>query len=155
MNKTFILVATLSSVLVLTACKNNHETTSETSKTINQTASGLTVDKEHTAENALDWNGQYEGVLPCADCPGIKTILSLNLDKTYTLEETYLERHVKPSIAKGTFKFDEKNGSIIVLDSAANQRQYFIGEGFAEARAIDGSVIDGPLKSHFRLKKMS
>ena len=24
----------------------------------------------HSSQNALDWAGVYEGVLPCADCPG-------------------------------------------------------------------------------------
>ena len=40
--------------------------------------------------------GTFEGILPCADCPGIKTELALYQDaansenNTYTLKETYL-----------------------------------------------------------------
>ena len=43
----------------------------------------------HTAENALDWGGVYEGVFPCADCEGINTRLTLKYDRTYILEESY------------------------------------------------------------------
>jgi len=32
----------------------------------------------------------YEGILPCADCEGLKTELTLNRDLTYNLKETYL-----------------------------------------------------------------
>ena len=37
----------------------------------------------HTARNALDWPGSYEGTLPCADCPGIRTRLTLMKDGRY------------------------------------------------------------------------
>lgn len=33
--------------------------------------------------------GKYEGVMPCADCDGIATTLSLNGDGTYDLTTTY------------------------------------------------------------------
>jgi uncharacterized lipoprotein NlpE involved in copper resistance len=39
----------------------------------------------HNSRNALDWAGTYEGVLPCADCPGTKTRLTLNYDGSYRL----------------------------------------------------------------------
>ena len=39
----------------------------------------------HNSRNSLDWAGTYEGVLPCADCPGTKTRLTLNQDGSYRL----------------------------------------------------------------------
>lgn len=36
--------------------------------------------------------GTYEGTLPAADCEGIKTILVINGDKTYTLKSEYIGR---------------------------------------------------------------
>lgn len=36
--------------------------------------------------------GTYEGTLPAADCEGIKTILVINEDKTYTLKSEYIGR---------------------------------------------------------------
>ena len=40
----------------------------------------------HNAQNALDWNGTYQGLLPCASCEGIATELVLNDDGTYRLQ---------------------------------------------------------------------
>src|SRR5262249_20486174 len=39
----------------------------------------------HNSRNSLDWAGTYEGVLPCADCLGTKTRLTLNHDDSYRL----------------------------------------------------------------------
>ena len=38
----------------------------------------------HTSRVALDWQGVYRGMLPCASCEGIKTQLEL-FDSTYVL----------------------------------------------------------------------
>lgn len=44
---------------------------------------------QHNAQNSLDWPGSYTGILPCADCSGIETILDIKADGNYTLDETY------------------------------------------------------------------
>ena len=95
-----------------------------------------TVVDSHTAENALDWPGRYAGLLPCADCEGIQTQLTLNADKTYVLEEHYVKngRALHPSKATGRFQFDAKKPSLIRLENTSPTRVYFIGEGYAEAR---------------------
>lgn len=35
--------------------------------------------------------GVYEGIIPCADCEGIRVILRLDADSTFLMENTYLE----------------------------------------------------------------
>ena len=32
----------------------------------------------HNSLNSLDWEGTYSGILPCADCAGIQTLIKLN-----------------------------------------------------------------------------
>lgn len=107
------------------------------------------------AEIALDWNGDYKGVFPCADCEGIKTELELNSDKTYELKEEYLGKgNSKELKVKGTFKFDQAQPSHIVLDQAANGRKFFIGENQIFALDMEtGNRIEGPLAQHYILKK--
>ncbi len=34
---------------------------------------------------SVDWPGTYQGILPCADCEGIKTQLLINKDLNYIL----------------------------------------------------------------------
>ncbi|CAM5210720.1 hypothetical protein OURE66S_02644 [Oligella ureolytica] len=81
----------------------------------------------------------YEGLLPCADCEGIQTKLTLNNDGNYTLEQYYLKdnQQLNPSTINGLFSFDELNGSLIRLDDNADNRAFFVGEDFVEQRDIE------------------
>ncbi len=82
----------------------------------------------HNSRNALDWAGVYEGVLPCADCPGIKTRLVLHDDGRFELDTQYLERQAVPKSVSGRFAWNSA-GSGITLDDAAAGQQFLVGEG--------------------------
>jgi heat shock protein HslJ len=82
----------------------------------------------HNSQNSLDWAGVYEGTTPCADCPGIKTRLTLNRDGTYELMTQYLERPVAPATVRGRFTW-HANGNEIVLDAQGGNQAYAVGEG--------------------------
>ncbi|EPF80237.1 lipoprotein involved with copper homeostasis and adhesion [Acinetobacter gyllenbergii] len=154
MKKSIIAISLASIFLV--ACNK-----AETPKTDEQTPAATStenstevVDSAHTAENSLDWNGTYKGVLPCADCEGIETELELNLDKTYELKETYLGKgDGKAFESKGSFTFDSKNTSIIELDKAGDGRKYFVAEGYLKALDTEGKEITGELADKYELKK--
>ncbi|WP_111307838.1 copper resistance protein NlpE N-terminal domain-containing protein [Confluentibacter sediminis] len=32
-----------------------------------------------STKQSVDWAGSYEGILPCADCKGIKTLIVFNI----------------------------------------------------------------------------
>ena len=154
MKKSIIAISLAS--LVLAACsKTENKKVEEQTPATTETVSEATVaDTAHTAENALDWNGTYKGILPCADCEGIKTELELNSDKTYEIKETYLGKgDGKPFESKGSFQFDNKNSSIIELDKAGDSRKYFVAEGYLKALDIDGKEITGDLADKYQLKK--
>jgi uncharacterized lipoprotein NlpE involved in copper resistance len=68
--------------------------------------------------------GPYEGVLPCADCPGIRTELTLRrkaagwAEGTYRLVETYLDRG-SPQVTQGewtTLRGDAVNEDAVVYE---------------------------------------
>lgn len=82
----------------------------------------------HNSRNALDWAGVYEGVLPCADCPGIKTRLVLRGDGSFALTTQYIDRQVTGQTVSGRFTWNAA-GSVIALDAAAGGQQYAVGEG--------------------------
>ncbi|ENX41051.1 copper resistance protein NlpE [Acinetobacter sp. NIPH 2100] len=149
MKKSLIAISLASIFLV--ACNK-----AETPKTDEQTppATSEVVDSAHTAENSLDWNGTYTGVVPCADCEGIKTELELNQDKTFELKETYLGKgDGKAFESKGSFNFDSQNTSIIELDKAGDGRKYFVAEGYLKALDTEGKEITGELAEKYELKK--
>lgn len=159
MKKILLIVPVLG--LILTACsKPTHDASQDIQKTPqtqaaqSHEAATPTVDSEHNAQNSLDWAGIYQGLLPCADCTGIKTILTLKSDHSYTLTEQYEGKgDGKEFKSQGTFSFDS-SGSLITLDQNADGRKFFIGENFIEARSMDtGEKIDGPLAEHYKLTK--
>jgi len=82
----------------------------------------------HTSQNSLDWAGVYEGVLPCADCPGIQTRLTLSRDETYELSSLYMDRDTAPRIVRGRFSW-QPNGNAITLDAQRGGQQFAVGEG--------------------------
>lgn len=65
----------------------------------------------------------WTGVIPCADCPGIKYELTLKNDGTFREESVYLEEDVQPFIDTGQWKIDKD--SIITLGKRTVGKRYF------------------------------
>ncbi|USA53725.1 copper resistance protein NlpE [Acinetobacter sp. C32I] len=154
MKKSIIAISLASIFLVACNKAETPKTDEQAPPATSSESSTEVVDSAHTAENSLDWNGTYKGVLPCADCEGIETELELNLDKTYELKETYLGKgDGKAFESKGSFTFDSKNTSIIELDKAGDGRKYFVAEGYLKALDTEGKEITGELADKYELKK--
>ena len=107
------------------------------------------AEEMHNSQNSLDWQGTYEGTLPCADCEGIKTTLQLNEDNTYALTQEYIGRNTFNET--GTFAWDS-SGSWITLSS--NNMKFKVGENVLFALDMEGKVITGELADHYQLKKI-
>ncbi|AVZ85392.1 copper resistance protein NlpE [Acinetobacter sp. WCHA45] len=154
MKKSIIAISLASLVLAACSKTENKKVEEQTPNTTEAVSEATVSDTAHTTENALDWNGTYKGILPCADCEGIKTELELNSDKTYEIKETYLGKgDGKRFESKGSFQFDNKNSSIIELDKAGDSRKYFVAEGYLKALDMDGKEITGDLADKYQLKK--
>src|SRR5690606_19421520 len=108
-------------------------------------------DSAHNPQNALDWAGTYSGVLPCADCPGIETVVTLNADGTYSATTHYLDKGGQRFDEQGTFRWD-RGGNTIIL-SGGDPARYRVGENRLIRLALDGSDITGPLAKHYVLTK--
>lgn len=96
-------------------------------------------DAAHNSRNSLDWAGTYEGVTPCADCPGIRMQLTLQADGRYQLRTQYLERQVAPTSVTGRFSWNA-DGNAITLDAAGSGQQFRVGEGRLLQMNRDGSA---------------
>lgn len=150
--KKSIIAVSLASIFLVACSKADNKNNQEQTPTAASEA--VAVDSAHTAENSLDWNGTYKGVLPCADCEGIETELELNADKTYELKETYLGKgDGKAFESKGSFQFDANNTSVIKLDKTGDNRKYFVAEGYLKALDMEGNEITGDLADKYELKK--
>ncbi len=120
-------------------------------QTPTDTVSVDTLKTSHNSENSLDWYGTYEAVVPCADCPGIKTVLTLNKDRTFTISEEYLERKTK-SDDKGTFEWDAA-GRVVTLKGKTASYKYKVGENNVTQLDMSGQPIDGPNKKLYVFTK--
>lgn len=103
----------------------------------------------HTSQMALDWAGEYRGILPCADCEGIKTSLRLLADGSYVLGSLYLGKSDKAFYESGHFSWDAA-GRAITLEGDASQ-QFQVGEGFLRKLDINGQPITGALAEKYAL----
>lgn len=109
--------------------------------------------------------GTFSGTFPCADCPGITTVLTLNQASpatksgTYTLKETYIDRNVAPLNSSGTWAIVfgmPGNKSVIVFqlkNKSSEETQYFLRVDDTHLQQLDSNMqkIDSPL--NFTLTK--
>ena len=78
---------------------------------------------EKQLEN-LNFYGTYEGILPAADCEGIRTALTLNNDNTYVLRSEYIGEKDAIFESKGSYHFI--NGRLMELaQSSSNEKSYY------------------------------
>lgn len=154
MNTTLLMISTLLMFLV-DSCSENptryDNKTTENNKTVNVN-NEIPPDKSN-ARNSLDYLGTYYGVLPCADCEGIKTTLQLLPGQEYVLSYTYEGKEPKDYYErKGTWSWEENN-TTITLDNKDKPNQYKIVENALIHLDSNGEVITGELADKYRLKK--
>lgn len=112
----------------------------------------------HTAENALDWAGTYQGLLPCDDCPGIAMAVQLRADKSVVIREREVGGPMRTTL-KGFMHFDPEQPSIVIMTDPLlppAARRFFVGEDWIELRAPDtGAPLDTENPQQYRLRKSS
>jgi heat shock protein HslJ/uncharacterized lipoprotein NlpE involved in copper resistance len=108
----------LALAFALTACMPRHGTE----------GAAMGADPAHSSRNSLDWAGVYEGVLPCADCPGVQTRLTLNRDESYELRTLQIGRDSAARVVRGRFTW-QPNGNAITLEGRHGGQRFAVGEG--------------------------
>ena len=96
----------------------------------------------HNSRNALDWPGTYEGILPCADCAGIVTRLTLGADGIYRMQTLALAEDEPLMSASGHFSW-LPDGNTIDLGDAGDDRRFAVGEGRL-IELLNGADRPGP-----------
>ncbi len=112
-----------------------------------------TIDTTHNSQNSLDWFGKYEGILPCADCPGIKTTLIIDTNGNFTYEESYQERDYTSS-TQGKIMW-HNNGSIIHLHTNEIDVKFKVGENILFKLDSQDKIITGSLAEKYQLHKIN
>ena len=106
------------------------------------------------AQPAADpFKGTYNGVLPCADCDGLQTSLTLDGAGNYTIQSTKLGKKPEDHTASGLYRYttDKKH---LQLDNNASNLTFMVGDSFLEVRLPDGSKGERKLPDdNYRLKR--
>lgn len=77
-------------------------------------------------KNIVNWEGRYEGILPCEDCEGIHTIVDLYPNNAYHIEQRFINKN-KTVKNDGVFDWI-KNGNGIALNTTQNKLQFILKE---------------------------
>jgi len=151
MKTNFIIFGLL--VVMFTSCKNNSNTSEQNQNETEKTEAQKKLPTADNSQNALDWDGTYKGVLPCADCMGIETQINLSKNLSYTKTQKYLGKSDSIYSSQGEFKWNDA-GSKIHLDTN-KKNSYQVGENKLFALDQNGDRITGSLEDQYILNKLS
>jgi uncharacterized lipoprotein NlpE involved in copper resistance len=155
MLKNKLLIFVLSLCLIY-GCKQASEQTEQTAASEVQKAAEIPRPHKpdmHSSATSLDWSGTYKGVVPCADCEGIATSLTLNMDYSYTLISKYLGKSEELFEETGSFDWNNE-GSVVILSSYQGvSKQFFVGENYVIQLDEKGEFISGVLAEQYYLRK--
>lgn len=107
----------------------------------------------HNAKNSLDYIGTYKGILPCADCEGLETVICINENNTYNIKTQYQGKGDKVFEQKGTFSWNKEGNTIVLEDVKNGPNQYFVGENTLTQLDMSGKKITGNLTAQYVLAK--
>jgi uncharacterized lipoprotein NlpE involved in copper resistance len=100
--------------------------------------------------------GEYRGILPCADCEGIDTVIRLENDGTCTSRIRYLGKSDEEVFEwTGTFELDSRT-NVLTLKSGQQYGtpvSYVFKENTLTQLDMEGNVIGGDFPDLYILKK--
>lgn len=151
--KTIMSKLVVLSILVISC--NNKNTEKLTDESTNDSIPAAMID-HHTSKIALDYIGSYNGILPCADCEGIETDLSLEDDKNFVLKTKYLgKKDATTDELRGTYSWNKEGNTIILSANENGSSYYFVGENYLKQLDMKGNKIVGDLAEKYVLQKKS
>lgn len=144
-------------VLMAAACNNQLQPAAisaaiPASKDTTQPTAAATADN---SANSLDWAGVYKGVVPCADCEGIETSITLHADKTFMLSTRYMGKKQTAIEEKGSFSWNEAGTILTLAGLKEKPTQYQVGENKLTQLDMSGNKITGNLADKYVLQKQA
>ena len=88
----------------------------------------------------ISWVGHYAGSLPCTDCPGIRTLLSLYEDGSYILSMKRETVSALPVIQRGQASWSADR-SMLQLDRDGEYRRFAYQAGQLQQIDADGTAM--------------
>lgn len=143
--KTILSFTALIMAILVSSCGSTKQRASESGK---EGIGENRADVAHNSKNSLDWQGTYAGVLPCADCEGILTVITISNDRHYLMQTRYNGKSRQVFDTKGTLTWDSRGG-IITL----GETKYKVGENKLIQLDRSGNLITGEIADKYVLSK--
>lgn len=156
MNSKNLILLIAASSLYLIGCQDKakkNESGTKSPAELQTDTDQSAVSDMHNSQNALDWNGTYSGLIPCADCDGIQTSVTLQTDGKYTRTTTYMGKEVEGTTYNGTFEWNASGAIITLIENGERIQEYKVGENVLFHLDREGNRIEGDLADNYRLLK--
>jgi len=110
---------------------------------------------ENHTDKSLEFHGVFYGFLPCNDCNGIKTTLSLKQKNNYLLVTQPARESSREYYEKGKYSWNDENHTVVLTPlKESTTRQYHIenGETLIQLNS-DGTRITGNQADDYILRR--
>jgi uncharacterized lipoprotein NlpE involved in copper resistance len=154
-------IVCLAALTLLTACKNE-EKSADSQTTVADADATTFADTTETATpppvkkpakpivKTASWHGKYSGVLPCGDCKGIFTIITVDGNNTYKLLSKRVGKGEKEAAYDGTYHFDNSK-NMITLDAEGDHLKFEVKDGMLIKRDKFGDPEQGAEEARYYL----
>jgi len=150
-----IKIALIAALLVAgtAGCKPKKDSKAEEEATEPTEEVSTSFQDAHNSRNSLDWNGTYQGTIPCADCEGIKTRLTLMESGEFSRVRLYVGKEEPGRSDSGTFQWNEAGSKITLNPVEGESQSYQVGENRLFLLDREGNRITGDLAEKYQLVK--
>ena len=148
-----LMILAVAALAALTSCTGKKTAHSEVDKDSTDMA-GYTTTEDSNNVDLASVAGTYEGTFPSADSPGIKTVLTINADSTYQLQQDYIDRKNGHDEASGTFQVLDNNVLMLVRPSSGEHTFYKVKDAHSIVLTDSvGNEAEGETAKFYVLKK--
>jgi copper homeostasis protein (lipoprotein) len=104
---------------------------------------------------SAQWEGNYRGIMPCAECAGIQTTVSLNSDMTYSIRFKHLDKSDSIIEHSGKFELIDKGNTVVLKDPQITHHvlSYHIGENVLTLVDAYGNDVNYKRQDSYTLSK--
>lgn len=150
-----ILIGTLTTTLLLLGCSKQEQAAPQAeAQPTEQTAPAAVQQAAPETYGVANFAGEFTGTLPCADCPGIDTTLTLRNDGSYLLHSAYQERD-SAFDDKGVWQVEQEQQRIqLQPENKTDPASYYQIVSKDELKMMDGEgkPVDSPLNYSLKRK---
>lgn len=147
-----LMILAVAALAALTSCTGKKTAQDEVGKDSANVADYTTTEDSYVDLTSVA--GTYEGTFPAADCPGIKTVLTINADSTYRLSQDYIDRKDGHDEASGVFQVLDNNILMLVRPSSGDHSFYKVKDGNSIVLTDSiGNEPEGETAKFYILKK--